>query len=303
MFRKALAAVLLLVLPACAHAQSASPDFRGYQSLLDQYVRRIAAKGEPFDSRFDYEQLYVDEQIWNVQRSDRLEQLHARLLAATPSAMTPAQRLAWGINTYNFLVIERITLNLLVPKHKFQRSRSVDVIATPLGGFFTGRIAVIEGRDYSLDSFQRRFVFGDTTTSSGSRAPLRDPRVLFAVNPGRIGAPPLMPRAFRADSLDRQLDQAMRITLALPRFVTVQKSPPQLFLSSWLSRNRADLGGTVPGLLAFVQKNAPQGVRDGIRTAKLTQVTRYLEANPLLNQMDHPKVIMPARPGGTTVSP
>jgi hypothetical protein len=303
MLRKALAAVLLVILPACAQAQSVSPDLHGYQSLLDRYVRRIGARGEPFDTRFDYEQLYVDENIWKLQRSERLEQLHAQLLAATPSAMTPAERLAWGINTYNFLVIERITVNLLVPKHGFQRYKAVDQINALSSGFFTGRLAVVEGRSYTLDSFQRRFVFGDSSASHGPRALLADPRVLFATNPGRIGAPPLMPRAYRADSLDHQLDEAVRVTLALPRFVTVQANPTLLLVSDWLARNRADLGGSEEALLAFVQKNAPRAVRDGIRKAKLTKVSRYVAANPLLNQMDHPKIIMPVTTSGETVSP
>jgi len=85
--------------------------------------------------------------------------------------------------------------------------------------------------------------------------------------------------------------------------VTVQANPPILLLSDWLSRNRADFGDSVPALIAFVQKYAPHAVRDGIRKEKLTGVGRFLAANPLLNQMDHPKVIMPATPGGDTVSP
>ena len=217
--------------------------------------------------------------------------------------MTPSERLAWGINTFNFLVIERITVSLLVPGRGFHRYKSVDQIVAPGGGFFTGRVAVVEGRNYTLEGFQRNFVFGDTTTGSGPRTPVQDPRVLFATNPGRIGAPPIMPRAFRADSLDRQLDEAMRTTLALPRFVTVQVNPPLLFVSDWLGRNRADFGGTVPAMLDFVQKHAPHAVRDGIRKAKLTGVSRFLDANPLLNQKDHPKVIMQPAPGGDSVSP
>jgi hypothetical protein len=303
MLRKALAAVLLVLLPACAHAQSASPDYRGYQSLLDQYIRRIAARGEPFDTRFDYEQLYVDEKIWTLAHSERLEQLHTQLLSASPSAMTPAERLAWGINTYNFLAIERITLNLLIPGHKFQRYKSVDQIRALGDRFFTGRVAIVEGRNYTLDGFMRRFVFGDTTSGPGPHALLSDPRLLFATNPGRIGEPPLMPRAYHADSLDRQLDEAMHLTLALPRFVTVQVNPPLLLVSDWLGRNVADLGGSEPALLEFVQKHAPHSVRDGIRKAKLAGISRYVAANPLLNQVDHPRVIMPVTTGGDTVAP
>jgi hypothetical protein len=302
MFRKALVAVLLVVLPGFAHAQSAFPDLHDYQALLDQYVIRINAKDQPLDTRFEYEQLYVDEKIWTLHRSERLAELHARLTAAKPSQMTPTERLAWGIDTYNFLVIERVTLHLLRPGHKFQRYKSVDQMGTREGRFFQGYVAKIEGRDYTLEQFERVFVQGDTTPVSLARKPLQDPRVLFAVNPGYIGAPPLQPRAFRPDSLDRQLDQAVRTAIALPRFVTVQERPADLVVSSWLGRNLPDFGG-VPGMFAFIRKYAPRSLVQSLNKTKLTDVSRYAEVNVLLNQKDHPKVVMPTPAEGDTVSP
>jgi hypothetical protein len=55
-------------------------------------------------------------------------------------------------------------------------------------------------------------------------------------------------------------------------------------------------------LLEFVQKNASRAVRDAIRKGKLTVVGRYVTANPLLNQVDHPKIIMPVSTSSDTVS-
>ena len=43
-----------------------------------------------------------------------------------------------------------------------------------------------------------------------------------------------------------------------------------------------------------VQKYAPNKVRDAIRKAKLTRVSRYVQLDTDLNQMEHPKVIMPS---------
>jgi hypothetical protein len=307
MIRKALLAALFVLLPASARAQASAPDFRDYQSLLSQYVVRIAQKGEPFDTRFDYEQLYVDEKIWTLKRSARLEQVHAQLLAGSPSAMTPAAKLAWALNTYNFLVIEQVTLNLILPprenrRFSFVRYSNVDEIATAGSGFFSTDVADVEGRHYTLDSFRRRFVFGDTTSGTGPRAPLRDPRVRFAINPGRIGDPPLMPFAYHPDSLDRQLDRVTRAALALPRFVTMRANPPQLLVSDWLARDPGDFGGTPQGMLAFVQKYAPRSLGDGMKRAKLSAVSRYMQPDPKLNQKAHPKLVMPTPAAGDSVS-
>ena len=301
MLRKALVAALFVILPACVHAGPVVPDFTGYQSLLDQYVVRISARGEPLDTRFDYEQLYVDEKIWTKHHSDRLDALHAQMLDATPSRMTPAQRHAWAINTYNFLVIERVTNGLLIPNRLFVRVKKVDEIGMRGVPFFTSTAAVVEGRRCSLADFERHFVFEDTTTADSPRAPLNDPRILFAINPGRIGLPPLMPRAFRPESLDRQLDEATRTALALPRFVTFKASPAGLFLSNFLGRNRGDFGGE-QGLIEFVLKYLPRETRNGIRSSGLKGVTRYQEVNPLLNQKDHPKIFMPAAPESSSVA-
>jgi hypothetical protein len=299
MIRKTLAVALLLVLSVSARAQAAVPDFRDYQSLLDKYVVRIGEKGQPLDTRFDYEQLYVDEKIWTLKRSPLLEQIHAQLLAAKPSAMKPAERLAWALNTYNFLVIEQVTVNLILPPKRnhpfsFIRYTSVDQIRKPQSGFFTTPLADVEGRSYTLESFERRFVYGDTSSGSGTRAPLADPRVRFAINPGRIGSPPLLPYAFHADSLDHQLDRVTRTALALPRFVTVQVYPPLLLVSDWLSRDPGDFGGTPQGMLAFVRKYGPRSLAEDLKKANLTSVSRYMQTDPKLNQKDHPKVVMPA---------
>ena len=308
MIRQALLAAMLVVLLASTRAQAAVPDFRDYQSLLSKYVVRIAEKGQPFDTRFDYEQLYVDEKIWTLKRSARLEQVHAQLLAANPSAMTPAARLAWALNTYNFLVIEQVTVNLILPprenvRFSFIRYSNVDQINTTGSGFFHTNVADVEGLHYTLDSFRRRFVFGDTTSGNGPRAPLRDPRVRFAINPGRIGAAPLMPFAFHSDSLDRQLDRATRAALALSRFVTVRTNPPQLLVSDDLARDLGDFGGTEQGMLAFVRRYAPRALTDATKKAGLTAVSRYMQPDPKLNQKAHPKLIMPTPADGDSVSP
>jgi len=70
--RLLLVLALASTLAAPAAAQSAKPDFSGWQILLDRYAMRLGGKGQPLDTRFDYEQLFVDEDVWHTGQSQRL---------------------------------------------------------------------------------------------------------------------------------------------------------------------------------------------------------------------------------------
>ena len=295
-----LAAVVMAATPAPSTPTTLQAGVQEYQALLDHYLRRVQPRGAPLDTRFDYEQLYVDDQFWTEGHSARLDRIHAELLSAKPSEMSEPERIAWAANTYNFLVIERVTTNLLVPKRRFERYKKVDQMTMPDGTFFAGKVALVEGVKYDLDQFERRFVLGDSTRAPAPRAPLRDARLLFATNPARIGHPLLMPRAFRADSLERQLDAAVRATMALPRFAGFDAGQCSLLVSDWLARA---LGGTPAELLDFVRKWAPRTVRERMTLLKITDVARYLQSDPLLNQSEHRKVIVqPATPDKSAAS-
>ena len=284
-----LAAVVVGTTPPPSTPPTLQAGLEDYQALLDRYVRRVQPKGAPMDTRFDYEQLYIDEQLWTKGRSARLDRIHAGLLSARPSGMSEPERIAWAANTYNFLVIERVTTNLLIPRFGFSRYERVDQMELPDGRFFSGRLALVEGVKYTLDEFERRFVRGDSTRVPAPPALPRDLRLLFLTNPARIGHPPLMPRAFRADSLDRQMDAAVRATMALPRFASFDAGQRSLYVSDWLARS---LGGSTAELLDFVRKWAPRAVRERMTQLKITDVARYLQADPRLNQREHPKVIV-----------
>lgn len=293
----ALFAAALLLAPV-AHARPAAPatpavDVSGWQSLLDQYLVRIAAPRQPFDVRFDYVKLYVDEDIWTQQASSRLAAVRAQLFAADPGTLSKDERLAWALNAYNFLVVERATLHLLVPNRKFLRYTSVDEMNYSDGTFFDAPVVTIAGRPLSLNAFERVYVYGEDTPPSEPRRAAADPRLLFALCRGSIGSPPLPARAFKPESLQVQLDQAARTALALPRFTSFDPATQQLLVSEFLNRARVDFGGE-PALIAFVGRFGPDAARNAIRKGKVTVVTRYMSVDPLLNQWDRPKPAAPS---------
>src|SRR5262249_28715706 len=164
----------------------------------------VSEKGRPWESRFDYQRLYVDEDIVHKLRADGLAALHDRLLSVTPEDLSPAERTAWAINTYNFLVVERMTLLLLAPGKKLARYDSPLQAHTADGPFFGAPVAKVEGREYSLAGFERRFVYGDTTgdpRADGLTARERpgDPRLMFALCKASLCTGPILPWVYRAD--------------------------------------------------------------------------------------------------------
>jgi len=290
-----LVVISIAVLQACAAvpARAQGPDYSGWQSLLDRYVVRLEGKNQPSDTRFDYEQLYVDEGIWTKKRSVLLEGVHAQLFAVSPSALDDRARLAWAINAYNFLVIERATMLLLVPMRKFQRYDAVTQMTSGDGSFFEAQVAQVDGRSYSMAEFERRFVYGDSTSMIEPRRVARDPRRMFALCRGSLGGPPLASRAFRPESLEIQLDQATRKALAISRMVSLDPAQ-KLLVSDYLGERLVDFGGTPSGVVPFLSKYGPSALRSAIKHQKLTDVARFTPVDPMLNQFLRPKPPPPA---------
>lgn len=283
-------------------ARAEEPDYSGWRALLQRYLHVVQAKGKSWDSRFDYEQLFIDENIWNLHRADGLAALHTGLLSVSPATLTPRERTAWAINTYNFLVIERMTLNLLVPGRKFMRYDSPREVNRSDGSFFAAPVANVDGRSYSLCGFERRFVYGDTSADpmcngAFAREQPGDPRILCALVKGSMCSGPLLPWVYRADSLEAQLDRAARIALALPTWLRPDPAGA-LAATNRFFEERADFGGTeTPGLIPFVQKHGPMAARRVIQAHKLTRPTMFFEPNWHLNQFDHPKPKLPGTAG------
>ena len=285
-------------------ARAEEPDYSGYQDLLRRYVRVIGSKGKPWDSRFDYEQLYIDEKIWTLRRADGLATIHSQLLSVTPSTMTPAERTAWALTTYNFLALERMTLHLLVPGRRFLRYDSPKQLNRDEGTFFGAPVARVEGLEYTLTGFERRFVYGDTTADPQANGLMPrelggDPRLQLALVKASMCSGPLLPWVYRADSLEAQLNRAARLALALPTWLRHDAAQGTLMASNRFFEERADLGGPdMPGLMPLIVRHAPAAVRKTIKERKLTRPTMFFEPDWKLNQYDHPAPKLPGMEKG-----
>ncbi|HUK64634.1 MAG TPA: DUF547 domain-containing protein, partial [Dongiaceae bacterium] len=196
-------------------------------------------------SLFDYAGLRVDS-TW----SRRLDRIRAQLLGVAPSRLGAKDRLAWAINTYNFLAVDRIVRELAArPNGTLTSVRDVK-------DFFTAPAGTVEGTSYSLETFEHHFVFVDVDRREGRPLPAGfDPRAHFALAFGARGCPPLWPEAYRGDRIDAQLDSVTSDALRSPshlRWDPVRRTLETSEIFNWYV---FDFGGPA-GVMEFVSRHA-----------------------------------------------
>lgn len=289
-----LALLLVPALVSAAAPKGPRPDYSTLRDVLRRYTVTISGKGEPLETRFDYEQFYVDEKIYGVGVSPTLKRIREDLLAVAPSAMTPAERTAWALNMHRFLVLERITLHLLVPNRKYLRYSSIDEMNYGEGRFLEAPVLTVDGHTYSIAEFERRVIYGDTaTTMLEARARAGDPRIALALTRGTTGEPPPLPWVFTGDSLEAQLDRAARITLALPRFVKADEKSRTIQLSNYFFENRADYNGSLDGVRPLLAKLGSGAVKTVAKDAKCVISPVTMPVTRKLDQYERPKQMAP----------
>ena len=112
---------------------------------------------------------------------------------------TKAHELAYWINAYNAFVLRGV-----VDAYPVDSVRDIAL----LNGFFS-RMEFIAGEQrLTLNDIENRII----------RPVYREPRVHFAINCGAVSCPPLAPRAFEGDDLDRQLEKALQDFARNPKY-------------------------------------------------------------------------------------
>jgi hypothetical protein len=277
--------------PARAQAQAsadAGGPYRAYQALLNEFLTTMSTK--PLTTRLDYEALYIA-----PGRHERLAGIRRDLLERSPSAMSPKERTAWAINTYNFLVIDAVTDNLFEKRmsrgkydsrNAYVRRAHSSVTEIYVDGykFFDANVVEIDSMRYSLNTFERHFLFGDFDRTAGKAPPPSlDPRAHFALVRAAKGCPPLLPRAFRPESLDAQLDAAVRAALANPNQLAIDSLSSKVVGSELFYWYSADFGG-LEKAFQFALKYAPDSLRRAISARKVTRFDGNVDLDWKLNQ-------------------
>lgn len=184
---------------------------------------------------------------WKASSADlgALDAWIAQAAARRPSAMGRAEAFAYWANLYNALTL-KVVLDRY-PVRSIRDIRSTGVPLDPKGwiGPWRTRLVVVEGRRMSLDDIEHETM----------RPGFRDPRVHYAVNCASIGCPNLWPRAWRAATLERELDAAAAAFVNHPRGAAMRPDG-RLRVSSIYVWFREDFGGDEAGVLTHLRRHA-----------------------------------------------
>lgn len=146
----------------------------------------------------------------DVSTNDRalLQSYLAYLQAQQISDYNKSVQFAYWVNFYNAL-----TINVILAHYPIKSIRDIDISPGFLAdGPWGKKLAVVQGRELSLNDIEHRIL----------RPIWRDPRIHYVVNCASIGCPDLQPNAFRAASMNADMDAAARAYVNDPRGVSVE---------------------------------------------------------------------------------
>lgn len=226
--RRLVLAVIVAGVTSTTVAAQPNPDPHAtYDALLRNYVG-VHADGI---NRIDFAR-------WKASAQDRQD--IARYITAQserrPSTMAHADAFAYWVNLYN-----AIHMNVILDHYPVPSFAEIPSSGNP----WKDKRITIEGRNLSLDEIK----------SDVMRPVLADPRLHYAINCASYGCPRLMPRAWRAETLEADLQAAARAFINHPRAVKVLPSG-DIQVSSIFVWYAADFGRDEAEVIAHMRRFA-----------------------------------------------
>jgi hypothetical protein len=192
----------------------------------------------------------VDYASWKASVEDRaaLTAYIEALAASTPSKLPRDEAFAFWSNLYNALAIRLVLDN-------YPLSVLQDITQEPNPAGVAANVAytdpwkhpriVVEGKMLSMDLIENAIM----------RPTFADPRLHYVLNCTSYGRPSLMDRAWRAATLEADLEAAATAFVNHPRGVTVRPDG-RLVVSSLYTWFIADFGGDEAGIIRHLSRYA-----------------------------------------------
>lgn len=219
MKRYVVAMVLPLALTLFAFQWAIAKDFD--HSLFDQILKRyVDDKG-----LIDYN---------GIGRDHRFAQYMDSLKGADPRILTVDGQLAFWINAYNAVIIDRVIKRK--PK-KSVRETLIPGIWTSTK-IFTRRKNVVANKKISPDDIEHEIL----------RKEFHDPRIHFAIVCASLGCPPLPRIAYTEKNVQARLEEEAEKYLNSSRGTRIDRAENTLFLSKifdWFKSDFVDKSGSV----------------------------------------------------------
>jgi len=187
-----------------------------------------------FDSADNFFKTYVENGTVKYaeikQNPKALSYLMAVAKKIEVSTENPAQYKAFWINSYNLAVISGIVKN-----HPVKSPMDID-------GFFDKIIYEIGGKKVTLNSIENDLL----------RAKFPEPRFHFVLVCAAISCPPIIPEAYRPETLEKQLQRQTEKAMNNFQFVQVQKD--EVLFSEIMKWYKEDFTKNGQTLIEFANK-------------------------------------------------
>ncbi|HVE15016.1 MAG TPA: DUF547 domain-containing protein [Elusimicrobiota bacterium] len=247
-----------LVMAGCARTMVVPPTSVSKPTSAPESWSRVLSRRVDARGRIDFAGLYADSADL-----DTFLGWVARVSPASQPGLFPtrADRLAYYLNAYNAWALKAAVSSGTLPEERME--------------FFLLLRATVGGRAISLRSLKKSEI-----------DPLGEPRTVFALSDGTIGAPRPFSEPFEGPKLEEQLRAAERSFLNDERLVRYDADGGVVRVAARLRERRRELlgkGGDWLALLnAFRDKPIPPGTR-----------VEFLPDDADLNRQPDPSVLQP----------
>ncbi len=184
----------------------------------------------------------VDYQLIGQDRQG-LEQLSKQVSATKWEKMEGNTQKAFLINAYNVFTVAQI-----MEHYPISTSQEVP-------GFFQQTKFQLGAKKYTLDQIENKLL----------RPVFKDARLHFVLVCGANGCPPIIERAYRPESLDRQLERQTRRALNDPGFVRLNAEKQQVGLSQIFEWYKGDFTKDGQSLTDFVNRYRTTPIPEGYK--------------------------------------
>lgn len=216
-------ALLLLALLLATPARAASFDHSPWTRLLERYVDD--------DGKVAYRDLAAND-------AATLDAYLTSLAAADPTSWPREEQLAFWLNAYNALIVKAV-LDGHTAESRLGRYR-----------MFYRYARVVGGKERTPDEIENRII-----------RPSGESRIHFALVCASTSCPKLMRRAWRAETLDQDLDAAARRFVQDPTRNEIQPGAPAIRISAIFDWYENDFGGSDAAVRAYLARYADDAQR------------------------------------------
>ncbi|MEJ2657816.1 MAG: DUF547 domain-containing protein [Desulfobacterales bacterium] len=254
MIRKSIIFLFILFMFGSTHlkANAETFDYSKYDQILKQYVNK---KG-----LVDYN---------GIAKDPRFSEFMESLKSAQPDKMSRNGRLAFWINAYNAVTIDKVIK--WRPKKSVRETLIPDLWTSTK--FFTTRDNIVAGRRLSQDEIENDIL----------RKEFKDPRIHFAIVCASLGCPPLARFAYTAENVQTKLDEETRKYINSPRGTRIDRAQNTLYLSKLFDWYADDFKAESGSVMAFIK---PYLTPETLSFLKQNPKISYIHYNWALNAQE-----------------